>query len=147
MNCQAWPPREQAGCIFSWYDDLFQRNLSKVLQTNSTGISIWLKNRCLLYWCKISRWCDEKLLCCHRVKICKFRTKRQGVNQFFHLHARAPPTAVPWVDERMATWISGGISGWSLCLKFVIYQHFSWCYVARVESRCMINSLVQNQIW
>ena len=37
--------------------------------------------------------------CVVRVKICKFRTKRQGVNQCFHLHARAPPTAVPgWVD-------------------------------------------------
>ena len=27
----------------------------------------------------------------------------------------------------MATWISSWISGWSLCGKFVIHQHFSWC--------------------
>ena len=27
----------------------------------------------------------------------------------------------------MATWISVRISGWSICLKFDIHQHFSWC--------------------
>ena len=73
----------------------------KYCQTNSAGISIWHKNRRLLYWYTIARWYDEKLLCCHRVKICEFTKNKQGVSQCFHLHERASPTALPrWVNER-----------------------------------------------
>ena len=32
---------------------------------------------------------------CRRVKICNFAKYKQGVSQCFHLHARAPPVAVP----------------------------------------------------
>ena len=42
--------------------------------------SILHENWCLLYWYKISRWYDEKLLSCCRVKICEL-TNKQGVSQ------------------------------------------------------------------
>ena len=75
----------------------------KKCETNSAGISIWHKNRGLLYWYKILRWYDEKLLCCRWVKIREFTKNKQGVGQRFQLRARVPSTAVPgWVDKRMA---------------------------------------------
>ena len=48
------------------------------------------------------KWCDEPLLCWHRVKTCNFAMNKQRPGHYFHLHVRAPPTVVPgWVDERM----------------------------------------------
>ena len=83
MSCQAWLPRDRYGqwarckhwrpaVYFLYKMACFNGVYLKYRPTNSTGISIWHKNRCLLYWYKISRWYDEKLLCCRRVKICEF---------------------------------------------------------------------------
>ena len=63
------------------------------LKASESRTLTWHKNRCLLYWYKISRWYDEKLLCCCWVKICELTKNKQGVSQCFHLHACVPPTS------------------------------------------------------
>ena len=79
----------------------------KYCQTNSTRNLICHKNRCLLYWYKISRWYVEMLRYCCWVKICEFTKNKQGVSQCFHLHMREQPTAVPrWVVERITGMIA-----------------------------------------
>ena len=64
---------------------------------------LWYSEKCLSYGHKISKWYDEPVLCYRRVKMCSFAMSKQGPSHYFHLHARAPPMAVPGcVDERMS---------------------------------------------
>ena len=93
MSCQVWPPRDRYGewarCKhwrpalyffdwMAWFNGVYLR----YCHANSTAISKWhKKNRCLLHWCKISRWYDEKLLCCRRVKnVSLQRTNNEPAN-------------------------------------------------------------------
>ena len=75
----------------------------KFRRANSAENFTWYREVCPSYRHKIWKWYDESLLCCHRVKICNFAMNKEGPSHYFHLHARAPPTAVPGcVDERIA---------------------------------------------
>ena len=51
---------------------------------------------------EMTQWATA-LYYCHRVEICNFTINKQGPSHYFHLHARAPPMAMPygWVYERM----------------------------------------------
>ena len=115
LSCQAWPPLARYGqwarskhwrtAVYflykmSWSSGAYLR----CCQTNSAGIFKWHNNMSslLVQNFEVIWWDHEKLLCFHRVKICKFTKNKQGVNQCFHLHARAPPAAVlGWVEERI----------------------------------------------
>ena len=134
MICEAWSPGAHNGLwarcklwrpavYFLYKMACFNGVYLTYCQTNSTGILIGHKNRCLLYWYQILRWHDEKLLCCRRVKICKFTKNKQGGSQCFHLHVRAPPMVVPgWVDKRIEFQTD------------IIFRHFSkalWCYISK----------------
>ena len=71
----------------------------KFRRANSAENFTWYREVCPPYCHKMWKWYDESLL---RVKICDFSMNKYGASHCFHLHARAPPTAVPGcVDERM----------------------------------------------
>ena len=129
LSCQAWLPHARYGhwarCKHWWLAVYFLYEMAcfngdylKYCQMNSTGILIWHKDRYLLYLYKISRWYDEKLLCCCWVKMCEFTKNKHGVNQYFHLHAQAPPMAVPgWVEERIALGVKEPLDSWAFTVE------------------------------
>ena len=111
MSCQPGPPRARHGQWPRWQQRpvgyTFPYKLAnfhgvylKLSRIDFSDFFIWYSEKCLSYRHKISKWYDEPVLCYHRVKMCNFAMCKQGPSHYFHLHARAPPSAVP-VDERI----------------------------------------------
>ena len=113
MSCQPGTPRAHHGQWTRWQ----QRPVSytspykmanfhsvylKLSRIDPSEFVIWYSEKWLSYCHKISKWYDEPVLCYRRVKICNFTMSKEGPSDYFHLHARAPPTAVPGcVDKRI----------------------------------------------
>ena len=73
---------------------------------------------------KISKWYDDPVFCYHQVGICNFAMSKQGPRDYFHLHARASPNAVPeCVDERIRD------NDWAARVLFVQHarEQGEWC--------------------
>ena len=113
MSCQPglphaphgqWPRWQQrpVGYTFPYKMANFHSVCPKFGQIDFAEFFIWYSEKYFSYCHKISKWYDEPVLCYRGVKICNFAMRKQGLSHYFHLHVRAPPTAVPrCVDERI----------------------------------------------
>ena len=104
-----WPRWQQrpVGYTFPYKMVNFHSVYLKLGHFDSAEFFIWYSENCLSHCHEISKWYDKPVVCYCWVKICIFAMSKQGPSDYFHLHARAPPMAVPGcVDERMrSAWI------------------------------------------
>ena len=114
MSCQPGPPgarhgqwprwqQRPVGYIFPYKMTNFHDVYLNLGHVDFANFYVWYSEKCLSYCHKIAMWYDEPVLCYSRIKICNFAMSKQGPGHYFHLHARAPLTAVPGcVDKRMS---------------------------------------------
>ena len=124
MSCQPGPPctlygqwprwqQRPVGYTFPYKMANFHGVYLKLGHTDSAEFFILHSEKYLSYCYKIWKWYDESVLCYRRVESCNFAMSKQGPSHYFHLHARAPPTAVPGcVDKRIYEcpifkWVAG----------------------------------------
>ena len=104
MSCQPGPPRDRygkwprwqqrpVGYTFPYKMANFHDVYLKLGRIDCAKFFIWHSEKYLSYCHKLSKWYDESVLCYRRVILCNFAMSKQGPSHYFHLHARAPPTA------------------------------------------------------